>query len=98
MYVGTESRLYFVNCLFEERSVLHIENAIGITFEVGVMGHHQTRRLLLEVDAQQQVHYVHRIASVQVACRLVQQQQFRVVTQRASNRPISTTNKKSGST
>lgn len=49
--------------------VAHVQHAVRVALEVGVVRDHQARDALLEVDAQQQIHDLHRVLAVRVCAR-----------------------------
>lgn len=64
---------------FAHFPVGHADDAVGEGFQRDVMGHHDHRDLLVDVQVYQNLHHDVRAARVQVPGRLVEQEDRRVV-------------------
>ena len=89
----TDRGLDLVQSLFDEGSVLNVEDAIGIAFDVRVVRDHDAggRSLLTlairtdAVDIQKQVHNLDSGARVEITSRLIEQQNIGLVREGTGN-------------
>jgi hypothetical protein len=83
---GVAGRFRVVTDVVDEPAVFHSDPPRDLPGEVHVVGHDQEGHLVLVVDAKQEVVDLVRGAGVEVAGRLVGQQQARAHDQRAGDR------------
>lgn len=84
--VKIEWDLFGVDGLFLEFTILKIEQSVCVTFNVRIVGNHQTCRLLLLIDAEQQIHHLDRVVRVQIARRFVQNQNLSDIIKKTNRR------------